>query len=174
MAKVITFSRVFPKGHIRAGEPTFFVEQIYNSLLMTMDRFKLPDNIEFLKSLSSRTDLGLKHHTIRAGNRFKAGEYFSPRVWSGKPYKSKQVIIAPDIEIKKVWDFGIEVDKDYITVLIDGEVFAEENQSFITQKLALETLAKNDGLFIENFKSWFQWGKPFYGQIICWNDKIDY
>lgn len=36
-----------------------------------------------------------KHHTIRAGNRFKTGDYFSPRVWSGSPYNSKQLNMRP-------------------------------------------------------------------------------
>ena len=29
------------------------------------------------------------------------------RVWSGQPYQSKQIIIAPPIQVKKVWDFEI-------------------------------------------------------------------
>lgn len=32
MAKVITFSRVFPSYHPKAGQPTYFVEAIYKAL----------------------------------------------------------------------------------------------------------------------------------------------
>lgn len=45
-----------------------------------------------------------KEHTIRKGKRWKVGDKFSPRIWSGKPYKSKQIILAPDTEIKQVFD----------------------------------------------------------------------
>jgi len=31
MSRVITFSRAFPKGHPKQGEPTHFVEQLVNS-----------------------------------------------------------------------------------------------------------------------------------------------
>jgi hypothetical protein len=34
MSKVITFSRVFPKYHQKAVEPTHFVEKIYKSLFL--------------------------------------------------------------------------------------------------------------------------------------------
>jgi hypothetical protein len=70
---VLTVSTKFPKGHIREGEPTNFVEKILN---------------------------GEKIHTIRGNyplwyNRIKevqAGKAkISLRYWSGKPYNSKQV-----------------------------------------------------------------------------------
>lgn len=41
----------------------------------------------------------VKYHTIRAGNRFKKGDYFSPRIWTDKPYASKQYQFHPDILI---------------------------------------------------------------------------
>jgi len=120
-----------------------------------------------------------KHHTIRAGNRFKVGDKFSPRVWSGKPYQSKQIIIAPDIEVKKVWDFKIQFDADYLCISIDNWPFYEENSTMVTQPEALETLALNDGLTVEDMKAWFgihpkKKGKNFNGQIICWNENIEY
>lgn len=36
----------------------------------------------------------------------------------------------------------------------------------------LQLLSFNDGLSRKDFKDWF--AKPFAGQIICWNEKINY
>jgi hypothetical protein len=104
-----------------------------------------------------------KYHTIRAGHHFKVGDFFSPRVWSGKPYASKQIQFAPDIAVKKVWDFEI---RDYRYWL---------NRKWIgsTSDKMLE-IAINDGLGLDDLHSWFKYPKPFYGQIICWNENINY
>lgn len=169
MSKVIKFSRVFPKTHPKAGQPTYFVEQIYNCLYSKNNLMDYPIGLDIDESIK-----GIKHHTIRAGNRFKVGEKFSPRVWSGKPYKSKQIIIAPDIEVKKVYDFEIEVDEDYLAILIDGKAFWESNFRFKVNDDGLKFLAKNDGLELEDFKTWFGFKKPFKGQIICWSDSVNY
>lgn len=191
MAKVITFSRVFPSYHPRAGEPTYFVEKLhYNiwstvsdewmdaqSMLMDLNKH-LPRAIvrSFIDSLEMELDLNnlSKGHTIRGGNRFKSGDWFSPRVWgndvnpkSGRsgPYHSKQIIIAPDIQIPKVWDFDIAGH--------DGKFFINQSP-FTSRGMFLSEIAKNDGLMGEDFKAWFKHPKPFSGQVICWNDSIEY
>lgn len=110
-----------------------------------------------------------KHHTIRRGYRWKVGDKFSPRVWSGKPYQSKQIIIAPDIEIKKIWDVEI--------FMLEGRLHAgipEANN--IHRLLPLNQIAKNDGLTFEDMRDWFnvKEGKHFHGQILCWNENIEY
>lgn len=177
MSRVITFSRVFPSYHQRKGEPTNFIRSIWEgldllNLLHTLDDSLLEDETE---SFYRKNQYNPKYHTIRAGNRWKVGDWFSPRVWSGRPYNSKQIVIAPDIQIKRVFDFKIEIDNDYICVLIDDYPFYEENKNLVTQIDALETLAQNDGLSISDFKNWFRWGKKhFTGQIICWNKEIEY
>lgn len=165
MSKVLTFSRKFPAYHPRKGEPTYFVEKILN--------FIGHDKRLYQKGIN-RAICDLKLHTIRAGNRWKAGDKFSPRVWSGKPYNSKQIIIAPDIEVKSVQEFKIEVDNDYVCVLIDDWPFFEENKNMVTQTEAFETLAKNDGLTFVDFKNWFKYPSPFTGQIIAWSSEIKY
>lgn len=162
MSKVITFSRYFQKSHPQAGEPTFFVEKILNSLNLTdLNKNPLPDLNDFFIVLGDG-----KHHTIRSGNRFKAGDKFSPRVWSGKPYASKQIAIAPDIEVKKVWDFSIDEKGIYS---INGKCIDGKTE-FI--------LAKNDGLSTREMVYWFMPSfpkpKPFQGQIICWSDNVSY
>lgn len=80
MSKVITFSRYFPKGHPRAGEETYFVEQIYNSIFSLNDWSDAPEQDEDYIIPLNLDIIGIKHHTIRAGNRWKVGDKFSPQV----------------------------------------------------------------------------------------------
>jgi len=170
MAKVITFSRVFPSYHPRAGEPTHFVEAIINSLYRFLpapkEAVKLYDDPKF-------QSIRAKHHTIRAGHRFKAGDWFSPRVWSGKPYNSKQIIFAPDTEVKKTWDFeicGFGAFNDAI-ITINGQP---------PKQKMIPIISSNDGLTEADFSDWFclspefKKKKYFEGQIICWNENINY
>lgn len=165
MAKVITFSRVFPAYHPRAGGNTYFVEQIWNGLneygLPVPKNSDLPK--DFMWSILPLSNFNSKVHTIRAGKRWKAGDKFSPRVWSGKPYNSKQIIIAPDIEIKKVWDIGLRIRGDF------KEFYCNDCDLIGT---SISEIAKNDGLTTEDLFSWFN--KPFEGQIICWSDVVQY
>lgn len=177
MSKVITFSRTFPAYHPKAGQPTYFVEQIWNGLNKL--NLPVPKNAElphdFMWSILPLSNYGDKYHTIRAGSRFKVGDKFSPRVWSGKPYNSKQIIIAPDIEIKKIFAIRIETDKDYTCIFIDNYPFFEENKTMVTQLGAFESLAKNDGLSLQDLKDWFKYPKDSGEmQIICWNSDIVY
>lgn len=84
---VIMLSRVFPKGHIRAGEPTGFREKLLS---------------------------GEKIHTIRTNydlwkQRIKEVENgeacISLRQWLDKPYRSKQIEIA---RLTKEHGVGVE------------------------------------------------------------------
>jgi hypothetical protein len=181
MAKVITFSRTFPKYHPKAGEPTYFVEQFWNSIqkkpkivgILNDNPFIISNGIvqEFIRSINIDIDTE-KHHTIRAGKRFKKGDFFSPRVWgtdinpkSGKsgPYHSKQIILAPDTEILEVWD--IEIDKwQCVYINGTGKILSVHNEIKI---------ANNDGLKVQDFFDWFP-KLPFSGQIICWNENVKY
>lgn len=168
MAKVITFSRAFPIGHPRAKQPTYFVEKVFNSFLMcgySIMPKSMP--LAFLESLS-KEEFHAKHHTIRAGNRFKVGDKFSPRVWSGQPYRSPQITIAPDIEIKKIWDFEI---KNFSFYLNGKSFYVQHSSEFHTH---LELLAKNDGLSVQDLFAWFKIPCEFKGQIICWNQNVNY
>jgi hypothetical protein len=170
MSKVITFSRVFPAYHPKKGQPTHFVEKLWKSLGNLEYEWDLVKVLQVSNALNVKMpyfDFTPKHHTIRAGNRWKVGDKFSPRVWgndinpkSGKsgPYHSKQIIIAPDIEIVKVWDIE----------LIDGDWKMPAAKATTT----INQIAKNDGLTPEQLTDWFK--KPFKGQIICWNKNIDY
>lgn len=167
MSKVITFSRTYPSYHPRAGEPTYFVEKMLKSLEPESKTWN-PPYAQLLKnglSLFVGDLIEPKHHTIRAGHRWKEGDWFSPRVWSGKPYNSKQIQFAPDIQIKKVWDFDISGHDGKF--FIDGKTLAECH-------IFLIDIAENDGLTAADFRAWFKHPKPFSGQIICWSDTINY
>ena len=154
MSKVITFSRTFPAYHPKAGEPTYFVEKVLNHLGYSSNEEYYYELCECTKNIGQNKILEFmfsldfskcgfyaeKYHTIRAGNRWKVGDKFSPRVWSGKPYRSPMIIIAPDIEVKKVWDFEIEdrimyVDKMPLTIVEYREL-----------------VARNDGLSYQGFQ----------------------
>lgn len=152
---------VFPSYHPRAGQRTYFVESIMKCLYTNKDAgMEEPDGIDF--DLGMFIEGKIKHHTIRAGHRWKAGDKFSPRVWSGKPYASKQIQFAPDIEVKKVWSFSIGLAAVYI-----------DQQRWI-DKSFIKKVSENDGLEMQDFLDWFQYPKPFNGEIICWSDSIEY
>lgn len=127
---IITLSRVFPTRHRRRGELT-----------------------EFAGKLSS----GAKKHTIRGNydlwkvnaEKMERGEfYLSIRQWSGKPYNSPQVEIAQrhnPIGVQPI-ELYYHADNDTITANIDGRELVDAD---------CYTLAKNDGLSVQDFKEWF-------------------
>lgn len=192
MPKVITVSRSFPSYHPRKGESTYFVEKIYAAL---GDLIPVRKNGYYFEQLSGlnpdikptpilsfydsvNSDIKEeKYHTIRAGKRWKTGDMASIRVWgddinpkSGRKgaYHSKQITIAPDIEVT-VFDFEIKNDEaDEPSIYIDGKFYCQIGAS------DSELIAKNDGLNLEDLKAWFKYPKPFSGQIIIWNKDLKY
>lgn len=117
MSRVITFSRTFPWSHPRAGEPTYFVEKFWQSIYIDVYNDCVREEFDFSSLYNAGIDIyahdkyTAKHHIILAGHQWKAGDWFSPRAWPDKSYNSKKIIIAPDIQIKKTWDF----DKDLLS-----------------------------------------------------------
>lgn len=164
--RVITFSRTFPAKHPRKGEPTYFVEKIWAGLADKTDRMQGSVDMDFHEYYNGIP----KWHTIRAGNRWKVGDFFSPRYWTGKPYASKQALITEPLEIKKIW--AIRIMRNW--VWIKDKKFSDFE--FTNQ---IVSLARNDGLEIKDFWNWFD-AHPkmkkegFSGQILCWNEAIEY
>lgn len=154
----LPFSRFYPKGHPKEGEPTYFIEKIWESI---------GDAYFDQYPAAVLGDFQSKHHTIRQGNRFNPGDVIIPFAWSDKPYRSKWIRFSPKIEVKKVWRF--EMDECGVFSL-DGFYVLDEAQE--------ETLCKNDGLEAHDFYRWFMprpnKPKPFSGQIICWNENVNY
>lgn len=161
---------------MRKKEPTYFVEKFLKSVgrdkgeipCINSANFDAHEMYQFTNSLYTKHEVNPKHHTIRAGNRWKVGDKFSPRVWSGKPYNSPQIIIAPDTEVVKVWDFEIKGWGFYI----NGKFIYKQFVSIWHDEI--ETLAANDGLKCSDFYSWFKCPTDFKGQIICWNESVNY
>ncbi len=174
MSKVITFSRTYPKWHPRADEPTYFVEKLWAWLADNTDYMQGSIDMDWHEYYNCQTP---KRHTIRSGNRWKAGDTFSPRVWGDNinpktgragAYHSKQIILSHDIELKKVWDIKIEGYHIWIDKILFAQ-FKHNNQ--------VNYLAHNDGLSLQDFWDWFPTtrSKPiFTGQILCWDEKVNY
>lgn len=171
MAKPIMFSTKFPAYHIHKGLPTFFVEKFLKSIITGLEQ----QSFNYIKHSDTFEP---KYTTIRAGHRWKAGDYFSPRVWGNDinekskrsgPYHSKQITIGPDTLVKQVYNFTIN---KWGSIHIDG-----------THRGYYGDICKNDGLTPEDFRSWFKMkdndsmdNVVFDGQIICWvgTDKVKY
>lgn len=125
---VITFSINFPKGHPKAGEPTFFVEKI------------------------ARRE---KKHTIRVNAEWwmkiigevQRGEAeLSLRYWSAKPYASPQV------------EFGRLGKEEGVNAQLlefrEGNIYSPIVDKYFHPES--EELAKNDGLFSQDWLDWFK------------------
>lgn len=181
MAKVLTVSRAFPSYHPKAGQPTYFIEKIWKSIGVDPNHVKdVADGLEKELYNAMTYQFESKNHTIREGKRFKTGDMASLRVWGNDvnpkskrsgPYHSKQIIIAPDVRVK-TWDIDMNWDSEVneVDIRINGKWFCQ------VESIASEKIAKNDGLSIRDFVDWFMVteNKPFSGQIISWNENINY
>ncbi|MCM1166414.1 MAG: hypothetical protein NC401_10460 [Ruminococcus sp.] len=124
----IMFSRLFPTTHSRRGEPTRFIEQVM---------------------------LGDKIHTIRRqydkwrvlADKTHARRYdISLCQWAATPRRSKhhQVgLLDGRIGVQRI-QLLYFADTDNIIATVDGNI-----------DVAIETLAANDGLSVDDFKEWF-------------------
>lgn len=136
---IVTLSQFFQKKHKRNGQPTHFREKFQN-------REKI--------------------HTIRAAKELWFGRFddiynqealLSMRQWSGKPYASKQIILA-DLTAAKdgigVQELIFE-DNDLMKprIVIKPNLFYPEGK-LIPVEPAL--LAKNDGLSLDDWIEWFR------------------
>ena len=120
---VLIVSERFPATHKRAGENTNFIQQIKD---------------------------GVKKHTIRGNydlwkkriDEIQSGKaYLSVRIWTGKPYNSKQK------EILQLTEVGIQkLESWYFFYAIDNRELEITN----------EDLATNDGLCTNDFEHWFR------------------
>ncbi len=121
---ILIISEKFPKTHPKAGEPTNFALAI--------------KHYDKIHTIRGNYDLWLKRF-----EKINAGEaVLSVRVWSGKPYKSKQQEIFRYDYKRKI---GIE------------KLMFEKVGDYQMPKLTdLITLAKNDGLSLQDFKDWFK------------------
>jgi hypothetical protein len=97
---------------------------------------------------------GDKNQTMRKKARCKPGDTLSLRQWSGRPYRSKQVLIK-EVVCKSV----APVCVDAVGVTVDGRHVDEEE------------FARKDGF--EDFSDLLRWTAathrlPFHGELISW------
>jgi hypothetical protein len=163
------------KGHIRAGEPTYFVEKVqgclYNMGVDLSDQIKHPET----HMSNNMWHQCPKHHTIRMGRHFKANDELTLAAWSGKPYRSKQVKLWTG-PIRAV-DIVIQINRLYNSMKVCKVVrFSNGPGIHITlDSINKVELAKNDGLSLQDFEAWFN--LPFgdhEAQILIWNPEIYY
>jgi hypothetical protein len=109
------------------------------------------------------------------------GRHFNPvdeltlAVWSGKPYRSKQVKLWTG-PIRAV-DIVIQINRLYNSMKVCKVVrFSNGPGIHITlDSINKVELAKNDGLSLQDFEAWFN--LPFgdhEAQILIWNPEIYY
>lgn len=142
---VITISRVYPKGHWREGAKTFFENKI---------------------------DRGEKIHTIRKVGKWpqrikdvqEGKAILSVREWTGEPYNSPQKELFQFTAADEVGFEICEYDEDCIMVCDEKKIYCN----------SFETVAKNDGLKLPDFESWFQKVKPSTEMIIIHFTKFRY
>lgn len=177
MSRVLTFSRQYPVGHPKAGEPTWFVEKIVSNLMQTNQEYFMSHARELIDAqyLDPRKffEVGQKGHTCREGHHWQVGDKFSPRIWTFQPYRSKQLAIGPDVEVVAVWNMFVEATG---AVFINGEHVVPHDAN---GHLDLADVAHNDGLSVADFIAWIispcvLKGREFDGQIICWDHAINY
>lgn len=140
---VITLSKIFPKGHIRVGDDTYF----HKKLIKGINKEQIPDTL-FWKYLTP------KIHTIRANYHFwekriaeveRGDACLSIRQWSGKAYRSKQVEI---VNLTNEDCVGIQKLE-----FVDGKIGLPRIGIEYQKK---QELAKNDGLSFDDWESWFK------------------
>ncbi len=144
----LILSERFPATHPRHGEPTDFKHK-------------------FIRAMACRrmSSEDLKLHTIRANpwlwvRRFEqinAGKAcLSVRMWSGKPYASKQ---------EELWRLtkadGIGMQLLYLPVEDSGFCYVLNSMHSIqTKAVDPEIVANHDGLLLQDWRPWFQSHNP--------------
>lgn len=137
---VITISETFPKTHKRAGQETDFLTSIKNG-----------DKIHTIRGNKNGTSYT---RWVKRFEKINAGKaVLVLKVWEGKPY-------GKDSTQKEVFRF----DKSHGIGVERLEFF--ENQFDIPcinyplinnyEEPTIETIAKNDGLSLVDFKEWFK------------------
>lgn len=156
----ITLSRLFPKGHRKEGEKTFFKEQLQNALLAdagvsACDCCKY-ETRDCGACGHEASGFHKKLHTIRANydlwaKRFadvERGEAcISVREWADKPYRSKQFEIA-----RLTKEDGVGIQKLTCEKIIKETSYMADDIHCATKV----DLANNDGLSLNDWLYWFK------------------
>lgn len=129
---ILMLSKTFPKGHLHAGEQTFFKEKLGISKLHTI-----------------RANYPLWEQRIAEIQASKG--VLSIRQWVGEPYKSKQVEIT-----QLTANEGVGIQK---LIFIDNNIMLpviEYGSGNEFKSMDRYMFAKNDGLSFKDWKAWFR------------------
>lgn len=122
---VLTLSKVFPRTHIHEGEPTEFRE-----------KFIKKEKIHTIWANYTRWKRRIKE--VQEGN-----AVLSVRQWEGKSHYSKQVEIARLTADDGVGIQKLELTNDLAECIIEG------------RRYNYVSIAKNDGLYPDDWLNWF-------------------
>ena len=153
---VLILSSQFMKSHPRAGEPTYFKEKIE----LGVSPGKMPH------TMCDGTAIAPKLHTIRANYNewvekiaaVNRGEAFLRVVtWLGVPYNSpwEDVAILTAKDGIGVQELGFYWGGKDISCVIEKPFIIPNDATGIPPVIPVETIAKNDGLSLPDFKAWF-------------------
>lgn len=124
---VLTVSELFPKTHKKSGKPTGFLLSI--------------KHYDKIHTIRGNYDLWAKRF-----EKINKGEaILSVRIWSGKPYQSKQQeIFKYDKKTHGIGLQKLEQPNNFVFAPIEGK------------KVPWDLVAKNDGLSFDDFCDWFK------------------
>lgn len=148
----LILSQVFPSTHPRAGEPTYFMEKLHNALAdadMSPMPYYTPSPDTKLHTIRANYDLWYKRF-----EKIASGEAcLSVRQWLGKPYSkgSKQVEI-----VRLTREHGIGIQKLNFGWHNSVQIPVIEGWYMYGEFGSKGELAKNDGLGINDWMSWFK------------------
>lgn len=159
------------KTKFEDGTPTFFLPAIYKSLMFLGQEHLMNKPFEYDEMLKVKDIPHCKIHTIRAGNRWRAG--MTMHMATG--VRTKNYNCFAELVCKSVQDISIvfyNSPRPYITNVIIDNVIHTFGIS--------ESIARMDGLSYNRFIDWFfsasqPFGennefKRFEGQIIHWTN----
>lgn len=149
---VILLSNKFPATHMRAGEVTNFSSSYMNARAYEYCKenkhdMRLVENLRAYKIHTIRANYPLWERRIKEIQTGRA--CLSVRMWTGKPYRSKQRVLEELTANDGIGIQRLQFDKDgdgmpSLTLFnIDGEL------------VDWRVLATNDGLSLEDWKEWF-------------------
>lgn len=116
--------------------------------------------ILFQERFASLVEAGTKRQTIRKAARCKVGDVLSLRRWSGKPYRSKQVII------KQTVCTGISM-----VIIEERNLIFPYHPDSVKSYKEMNDFARSDGFSdYGEMADWFMetHGLPFVGEVIQW------
>nr|WP_294897781.1 hypothetical protein [uncultured Pedobacter sp.] len=161
------------------GKPNYFIEKIWEGFLQAgiseeiYHQYQM-DHAEKLGQMWGFPDERLqspKLHSIRKGNRWKAGDKIHFVINNRTKNRFQFAPIVPvvstqEFEIK--WVENPKYKERYKPeIYIDGKLFFSDY--FTSERKELERLSQNDG-FEEGYDVCYYFNKNFKGQIIHWTD----